>query len=346
MKEEAIGLLKSLIAVPSFSRAEDGTAGVLAHFFAQKGLPVQRLGNNIWVKSANWDADKPTLLLNSHHDTVRPVEGWLRDPFGPAVENGRLYGLGSNDAGASLVSLAAAFLHAQAAADLPWNLIFLASAEEEISGAQGVSLAFPQLGPIHCGIVGEPTGMRMAVAEKGLLVVDAEAKGLAGHAARDEGVNAIYLAMRDIDFLKNYRFERESDLLGPVKATVTQVEAGTQHNVVPDRCRFVVDVRTNECYTNEEVFAILCQQLHSELHARSFRLNSSSIPLSHPLVRRGTALGLPCFGSPTLSDQALLPFPTLKIGPGESARSHSADEFVYLREIEEAIGIYGQLILP
>lgn len=344
MKTEAIYLLQQLIATPSFSREEAATADLLAAFFHQKNIPTERLGNNILARGKHWQADRPTLLLCSHHDTVRPVSGWRRDPFEPVVDDGKLYGLGSNDAGASLVSLAAVFVHFYEAKNLPWNLVFLAAAEEEVSGNQGVAMALPELGQVDVGIVGEPTGMQMAVAEKGLLVVEAEAHGVAGHAARDEGENAIYTALQDIDFLKNYRFEKTSDLLGPVKITVTQIEAGTQHNVVPDRCRFVIDIRTNECYPNEEVFAILQKNLRSELRARSFRLNSSGIPLDHPLVRRGEALGLRSYGSPTLSDAALIPFPTLKIGPGDSARSHTADEFVYIREIEEGIETYLKLI--
>ena len=344
LKSEAIELLKRLIATPSFSREEDRTADLLAAFFQQKNIPAQRLGNNILAKSKHWDEAKPMLLLNSHHDTVKPVKGWQRDPFQPVVEDGKLYGLGSNDAGASLVSLAAVFTHFFDEKTLPWNLIFLGSAEEEISGSQGVALALPELGLIEAGIVGEPTQMQMAIAEKGLMVIDGEAKGKAGHAAREEGVNAIYLALQDIDFLKNFKLEKTSELLGPVKISVTQIEAGTQHNVVPDSCRFVIDIRTNECYSNEEVYEILKKQVKSELRPRSFRLNSSRIDPAHPLVQRGIAMGLNCYGSPTLSDQALMPFQTLKIGPGDSARSHTAEEFIFLKEIDEGIEIYARLI--
>lgn len=344
IKTEAIHLLQQLIATPSFSREEAVTADLLAAFFHQKNIPTERTGNNVWARFKNWQTDRPSLLLCSHHDTVRPVAGWQRDPFQPTVEEGKLYGLGSNDAGASLVSLAAVFAHFYEARNLPWNLIFLGAAEEEVSGNQGVAMVLPQLGQVDVGIVGEPSGMQMAVAEKGLLVVDATAHGKAGHAARDEGENAIYTALQDIEFLKTYQFEKASDLLGLVKMTVTQIGAGTQHNVVPDTCRFVVDIRTNERYSNEEVFAILQNNLRSELRPRSFRLNSSSIPLDHPLVQRGKSLGLHSFGSPTLSDSALMPFPVLKIGPGESERSHTAEEFIYLREIEEGIEIYERLI--
>lgn len=344
LKTEAIELLKKLIATPSFSREEAATADLLTAFFYQKNIPTQRTGNNIWARAKHWQPDRPTLLLCSHHDTVRPVSGWRRNPFEPVVEDGKLYGLGSNDAGASLVSLAAVFAHFYEVKNPPWNLVFLGAAEEEVSGNQGIAMVLPLLGQVDVGIVGEPTGMLMAVAEKGLLVVDAEAKGKAGHAAREEGENAIYLALQDIEFLRNYQFEKVSELLGPVKITVTQIEAGTQHNVVPDTCRFVVDIRTNEHYTNEEVFAILQKKLRSKLQARSFRLNSSRIPTDHPLVQRGKALGLRSFGSPTLSDAALMPFPALKIGPGDSARSHTADEFVRLEEILKGIEIYGKLV--
>lgn len=278
LKTEAIELLKKLIATPSFSREEAATADLLATFFHHKNIPTERMGNNVWARAKHWQHARPTLLLCSHHDTVRPVAGWQRDPFQPTVEEGRLYGLGSNDAGASLVALAEVFAHFYEEKNLPWNLIFLGAAEEEVSGNQGVAMVLPKLGHVDCGIVGEPTGMQMAVAEKGLLVVDATAHGKAGHAARDEGENAIYTALQDIDFLKNYKFEKTSYLLGPVKMTVTQIEAGTQHNVVPDTCRFVVDIRTNEHYTNEEVFAFLQTKLRSKLKARSFRLNSSTIP--------------------------------------------------------------------
>ena len=341
---EAIALLQRLISTPSFSREEAGTAALFEAFFRQKNIPAQRLGNNVWAKSKHWDEAKPTLLLNSHHDTVRPVAGWRRNPFEPGIENGKLYGLGSNDAGGSLVALAAVFVYFFEEKNLPWNLVFAVSAEEEVSGNQGIAMVLPVLGKIDAGIVGEPTEMQMAVAEKGLLVVDAEAKGVAGHAARNEGVNALYLALEDVQRIQNLRFERVSEWLGEVKITVTQIEAGTQHNVVPDRCRFVLDVRTNERYSNAEVLEILQKELCSELRPRSLRLNSSSIDLEHPLVVRGRELGLVCFGSPTLSDQALMPFPTLKIGCGDSARSHTADEFIFLDEIEKGIEVYAHFL--
>ena len=344
LKSEAIELLQALVATPSFSTKEDKTAEILSDFFKQKDITVSTKGNNLWATSKHWQQGRPTLLLNSHHDTVRPVKGWQQDPFEPVVENGKLFGLGSNDAGASLVSLAAVFTYFYEKKDLPYNLIFLASAEEEISGSNGVSWALPELGHIDFGIVGEPTQMQLAVAEKGLMVIDAMATGRAGHAARKEGINAIYIAMQDIHLLQNFHFEKSSNLLGPVKISVTQIEAGTQHNVVPDQCRYVIDVRTNEHYSNEEILATLQAKTTSELTARSLRLNSSGISLDHPLVNAGHALGLSHFGSPTLSDQTLMPFPTLKIGPGDSARSHTADEFIYLKEIEEGMEIYAQLI--
>ncbi len=344
LKQDAIQLLKLLIACPSFSKEEDKTASILADFFQKQGIATQRKGNNIWARNRHWDEQKPTILLNSHHDTVQPVSGWTKNPFEPVVENGKLYGLGSNDAGGSLVALIASFLDFYNKQGLPFNLILAVTAEEEISGKNGIASILESLGKIAVGIIGEPTQMRMAVAEKGLMVVDAVAKGVAGHAARDEGVNAIYRALQDIEWIQNYSFEKQSKLLGEVKLTVTQIEAGRQHNVVPDSCHFVIDVRTNEAYSNREVFEVLQENCKADLKARSFRLNSSKIELTHPLVQRGLSLGLDYFGSPTLSDQALLPFPTLKIGCGKSARSHTADEFIQLSEIEAGMEIYIKLL--
>jgi len=341
---EVIELLKQLIATPSFSREEDKTADLIASFLQQKNIPVQRQSNNLWVKNARFSETKPTILLNSHHDTVKPVQGWTKDPFQPTLEGNTLYGLGSNDAGASLMALLATFLHFYEQENLPYNLFYAATAEEEISGANGIASVKEQFGKIAVGIVGEPTHMHLAVAEKGLLVIDGIAHGKAGHAARNEGENAIYKALQDIQAIQHLQLEKVSELLGPVKMTVTQIEAGTQHNVVPDQCKFVIDVRTNECYSNQDVFDILQQHCQSELQARSFRLNSSGIPLDHPLVQRGLALGRTTFGSPTLSDQALLDFPTLKMGPGDSARSHTPDEYILLSEIEEGVHLYIQLL--
>jgi acetylornithine deacetylase len=343
--DSAIDLLQDLIRIPSFSREESQAAARIARFFAEKNIPYQQHLYNTWAYNRHWQEGKPVLLLNSHIDTVKPAAGWQRDPFHPGVEQGdMLYGLGSNDAGGPLVALIAAFVHLYEHEDLPVNLILAATSEEEISGAQGIAALLPELGSIDFAIVGEPTQMRMAIAEKGLMVIDGEAKGLAGHAAREEGVNALYIALDDIQRIRSLELERVSPLLGKVKISVTQIEAGKQHNVVPDICRFVIDVRTNECYRNEEVWQILQGLTQSELKARSFRLNSSGIALEHPLVQSGIALGLPYFGSPTLSDQALMPFPSLKIGPGDSARSHTADEYIRLSEIRAGIDTYVQLI--
>jgi len=344
IKLDAIQLLKSLISTPSFSKTEDKTAEILVDFFTKKNIPVQRHLNNIWVVTPNPNPEYPTLLLNSHHDTVKPVTGWQRDPFLPSVEKETLYGLGSNDAGASLVSLAAIFLHFYPQKNLPLNFIFLASAEEEISGKNGVEAALPQLGKIDFGIVGEPTEMKMAIAEKGLMVIDGIATGKAGHAARNEGDNAIYHALRDIDYLQNLTFEKISPQLGPTKISVTQINAGTQHNVVPDKCQFVVDVRTTEAYSNTEVFNFINKNTYSTLKARSVRLEPSGISNHHPLVQAGEKLGISTFGSATLSDQALMSFPTLKMGPGNSNRSHTADEFIILSEIENGIDTYNELL--
>ena len=343
MRKRFITLLQDLIATPSFSREEDRTANILEAFFQKEDIPTERKNNNIWAKNKFFTEGGHTVLLNSHHDTVKPVKGWTRDPFGADIEKGRLFGLGSNDAGASLVSLIAAFCHFYDK-QLPFNLILLASAEEEISGKNGVESVLPDLPTPSVAIVGEPTLMQMAIAEKGLMVVDGITKGQAGHAAREEGVNAIYKALKDIEIIRQFDFEKKSDLLGAVKMSVTQIQAGTQHNVVPDECRFVIDIRTNECYSNEEVLAIIQKEVESELVARSFRLNSSKIGLDHPLVLRGLEIGLNYYGSPTLSDQALMPFPTLKIGVGDSARSHTADEFVFVKEIEQGIDTYIKLL--
>lgn len=340
-----IELLQNLIQTPSFSRKEDKTAAIINDFFKNQGVVTHRKGNNIWATSKFWNDANPTILLNSHHDTVKPAKGYTRNPFEPTIENGVLYGLGSNDAGGSLVALIATFIHFYEQKDLPFNLILAATAEEEISGKNGIASILNDLGKIDLGIVGEPTQMRMAIAEKGLMVVDGYAKGKSGHAARAEGINALYIALQDIDWIKNYDWEKTSDVLGKTKSTVTQIAAGTQHNVVPDHCHFVIDVRTNEHYSNEVAFEILQKNTQSELKARSFRLNSSGISLEHPIVKKGLAMGLTYFGSPTLSDQALIHgFPTIKIGCGKSARSHTADEFILISEIEEGINTYVKLL--
>lgn len=344
LTDEAVGLLKQLISIPSVSRDEQLAADCLQTYIEAQGMETCRKGNNVWCLSPGFDVKKPTLLLNSHIDTVKPVSGWLKDPFTPKMENnGKLYGLGSNDAGASLVSLLHVFL-TLCRYNQSYNLIFLASCEEEVSGKGGVESVIPDLPPISFAIVGEPTEMHPAIAEKGLLVIDVVAHGKSGHAARDEGDNAIYKALDDIRWFQHYQFPKVSPTLGPVKMSVTMINAGTQHNVVPDLCIFTVDVRSNECYSNQELFDEIRQNISSEPKARSFRLNSSCTPLDHPLVKRAIDLGRNPFGSPTLSDQALMPFPSMKLGPGKSSRSHTADEFVYVQEIEEAIGLYFQLL--
>lgn len=341
---ESLKVLQSLISTPSFSREEQGTAAVIKEFLDKNGVATSRLHNNIWAFNRHCHERLPTILINSHHDTVKPSDKWTRDPFKPVIEDGKLFGLGSNDAGGALVSLLFTFLHFYHNKDLPFNLIFAATAEEEISGSNGIESILPQIGKIDLGIVGEPTKMQMAVAEKGLMVLDCEAEGKSGHAAREEGENAIYKAMKDIEWFRTCHFPEKSDLLGDVKMSVTQISAGSQHNVVPDSCRFVVDVRTNEKYTNRQVFEFIQKGVSSKVTARSFRLNSSGIPLEHPAVQKGISMGLPWFGSPTLSDQALMNFPTIKIGPGDSARSHTADEFIYLQEIEDGIAVYIELL--
>ena len=340
---EAITLLSSLISIPSLSRDEEKAADFLQNYIEESGIMTGRAGNNIWCISPMFDTRKPTILLNSHIDTVKPVNGWRKHPFTAKLENGKLYGLGSNDAGASVVSLFQVYRYLSAT-EQAYNLIFLASCEEEVSGKDGIESVLPLLPPITLGIVGEPTEMHPAIAEKGLMVLDVKAYGKAGHAARNEGENAIYKALEDIQWFKNHRFEKESPLLGPVKMSVTQVNAGTQHNVVPDLCSFVVDIRSNECYSNEELYQEIVSYVKSEVKARSFRLNSSHIDLEHPLVKRAIQLGRVPFGSPTLSDQALMKFPSIKIGPGKSSRSHTADEYILVSEIEEAIQLYIQLL--
>ena len=340
---DAVELLKALISTPSVSRDETAAADVFAGFIGSYGLPVRRIGNNLLVQE-ELNPAKPTLLLNAHIDTVKPVSTWTRDPFTPTIDGDRLYGLGSNDCGGGLVSLLQVYRMLRGMS-IPYNLVYLASCEEEVSGANGFSLALPELPPIDVAIVGEPTGMQPAIAEKGLMVIDGVAHGKSGHAARDEGVNAIYEALDDLVWLRDYRFRKVSPLLGPTKMTVTVINSGTQHNVVPDECRFVIDVRTNEYYKNEYLFAFLQKQMKKcELKARSFRLSSSRIADDHPLVKRCLQLGMSPFGSPTLSDQALMPFPSLKLGPGQSCRSHSADEYICLSEIAHAIKTYVLLI--
>ena len=342
-----IELLDQLIALPSTSRSEDATADCLEAFLSKEGVAeVNRLKNNVWARSSEWDGQKPTLLLNSHHDTVKPSPAYTRDPYKPSHEYGVIYGLGSNDAGASLVSLVATFLHFYKK-KLPFNLLLALTAEEEVTGVNGSRalipflLSHPELPTTgFMGIVGEPTRMQAAIAERGLVVLDGRAEGKSGHAARNEGVNALYIALDDIDRLRTYQFEHQSALLGPVKVTATQIEAGTQHNVVPAECKFVVDVRTTDVYTNEQVVAILQQLTRSTLTPRSTHIRASVIDRNHPLVRVAESLEVLLFVSPTTSDMTQMPFPTIKMGPGDSARSHTADEWVGEQEILDAIDQY------
>jgi acetylornithine deacetylase len=345
LHNKAIQLLKRLIATPSLSREEDKTAAIIESFLKDHGVKAKRHLNNIWACNQFYDEKKPSILLNSHHDTVKPNKGYTLDPFNPVEKEGKLYGLGSNDAGGSLVSIISVFVHFYAQENLKYNLILGISAEEEISGKNGVEALLKVLPKIDCGIVGEPTLLEMAIAERGLMVLDCEAHGKAGHAARNEGENAIYKAVRDIEWINTNRPERVSEFLGPVKMTVTSIETENKaHNVVPSECKFVVDVRLNELYTHEELLQIIEKNIESTVQIRSDRLRSSMIPLDHPLVKAGLNLGRPYYGSPTSSDKALMPFPALKIGPGDSARSHTADEFIYVEEIKEGIDLYIQLL--
>jgi len=340
---DALDMLKEMISIPSFSREEKDVADFLYQKWLQGGHEVHRKNNNLWLTTADFDPQKPTILMNSHIDTVKPVVGWTKDPFLPEENEDCLFGLGSNDAGASVISLYTAF-GLLSKKEQPYNLVFLASAEEEISGKNGVESVLSALPSISFGIIGEPTDMQPAIAEKGLMVLDCISHGKAGHAARSEGINAISLAIKDIEWFHSYTFPEQSELLGPVKMTVTMIQAGTQHNVIPDTCNFTVDIRTNEFYSNEQLFNEIKKQVQSEVSARSFRLNSSCIEVNHPFVQRAVMLGKKPFGSPTLSDQALMPFPTVKIGPGWSARSHTADEYIRLSEIREAIDTYVRLL--
>lgn len=346
--EEAIALLRHLIAMPSFSREEDATASILYEWLSERGASPQRFKNNVWAMAGEYDPSKPTLMLNSHHDTVRPSASYTRDPFEPTVEDDHLYGLGSNDAGASVVSLATAFLELRRE-KLPFNLLLALTAAEEVMAPDGMRAFLPEMKRlgirIDMALVGEPTGMAPAIAERGLLVLDGVARGVAGHAARNEGVNAIYKAIEAIERLRSFSPERVSDVLGPIKVSVTQIEAGRQHNVVPDECRFVVDVRTTDAYTNETTAEMLAATAGCELVARSTRVHASVIPLEHPLVKAAMELGREPFVSPTTSDMALMhSIPSLKMGPGRSERSHSANEFVLLSEIRSAIPVYISII--
>lgn len=345
LQAEAIQLLKQLIATPSYSKEEADTANIIQQYFTKHNVPTNRVQNNIWATNLHFDQHKPTILLNSHHDTVKPNKGYTLDPFEPMDQEGKLYGLGSNDAGGCLVSLIASFLYFYERTDMPYNFVFVASAEEEISGYNGIELALKSIPKIDFGIVGEPTLLEMAVAERGLMVLDVEATGKAGHAAREEGENALYKILADLEWFRTYSFEKISPLLGAVKMTVTVIETDNkQHNVVPSTCKMVVDVRVNELYSFEEILETISKFVRSKVTPRSLRLRSTGIALDHVLIRAGAAIGKGHYGSVTTSDKALMPFPTLKMGPGDSARSHSADEFIFTQEIETGIITYIQLL--
>lgn len=340
---DAVDLLQKMIAIPSYSKEENKVADLIEDYIIKLGFAVNRKGNNVWVLSNGFSSDKPTILMNSHIDTVKPVSAWTKDPFTPTIEDDILYGLGSNDAGASVTSLLHSFTLLNKKKQ-DYNLVFLASCEEEISGNNGIESVLEIIPHPEFAIVGEPTNMNPAIAEKGLMVIDCVAYGKSGHAARNEGINAIYEAMADIDWFRSYKFPDVSNLLGEVKMTVTLINAGTQHNVVPDECNFVVDVRSNELYSNQRLFEIIDKHTNCEVKPRSFRLNSSNINIENPFVERAVMIGKKPFGSPTLSDQALMTFPSVKMGPGDSARSHTADEYIKLSEIRESIELYVKLL--
>lgn len=340
---DAVELLRKLIATPSVSRDEKAAADLMEQTIRNYGFTTHREANNVWTVCEDYSENKPTILLNAHIDTVKPVSTWTRAPFSPDIEGDTLYGLGSNDCGGGLVSLLQVF-RILSVKPRKYNLIYLASAEEEISGSNGIVRALPLIPKPDVAIVGEPTGMQPAIAEKGLMVLDLIAHGKSGHAARNEGVNAIYEALDDLRWIRDYRFSKVSPLLGPTKMTVTVVNSGTQHNVIPDLLTALIDVRTNEYYRNEDVCEFISKHVKSEIHAHSFRLHSSYIDPNHPLVKRCVELGMTPFGSPTLSDQALMDFQSFKLGPGESSRSHSADEFIKISEINNAIKTYLKLL--
>lgn len=340
----AISTLTELIKIQSFSREEEKASALIQSVLEAHHYPVHRKGNNVYAFSKDYIPERFTLMLNSHLDTVKPTNGWITDPFNPILENDKLTGLGSNDAGGCLVSLLVTFLLSEQL-NLNYNRVFVATAEEEISGSGGMELVVPELGKIDVGIIGEPTQMEMAIAEKGLMVLDCESKGISGHAARTGGVNAITEAIKDIEWFHSYKFPESSPVLGDVKMTVTQIHAGTQHNVIPDTCTFVVDVRTNEKYRNAAAFEIIQKQVKCHIKPRSLRMNSSFIPVEHTLVKAAKSLHIVCFGSPTTSDQSVIStFPTVKMGPGDSNRSHTANEYIYTKEIEDGIAIYLELL--
>lgn len=345
LQQSAIELLKQLISTPSFSKEEDKTADILKTFLEKHGVPAKTVKHNVYARNAHFDDSKPTILLNSHHDTVKPNKNYTLDPFTPVEKDGKLFGLGSNDAGGPLVALIVTFLYFNQQPGLKYNVVLAASAEEEISGKDGIELVLPHLGNIDCAIVGEPTQMQMAVAERGLMVLDCTAQGKAGHAARNEGENSIYKALKDIEWFQRYQFPKVSDLLGPVKMSVTVIETDNKaHNVVPAQCKFVVDTRVNELYTFEDILETIHKHVQCDVVPRSTRLRSTSIAIDHPLIQSGVALGRTYYGSPTTSDKALMPFQALKMGPGDSARSHTADEYIYINEVVEGIELYVQLL--
>jgi acetylornithine deacetylase len=344
LTQEAIALLKALIETPSFSSEEDQTALLIENWFTQNNIPFKRENNNVWAFNKHFDATKPTLLLNSHHDTVNPNQGYTNDPFQAIEKEGKLFGLGSNDAGGCLVSLLATFVHFYSNENLPYNLVMVASAEEESSGKNGLNSVLKHLPELDCAIVGEPTLMQLAIAEKGLLVLDVIVKGTASHAAHQNLDNSIYKAIPVIEWFNSYNFEKISEILGPVKMTVTQINAGKQHNVVPSECHLVVDIRVNDCYSNQEILDTVRANVAAEINPRSMHLNASSIPVSHGLVQAGIALGRTTYGSPTLSDQSVLSCKSLKLGPGETLRSHSANEFIFIHEITEGIQLYIKIL--
>jgi acetylornithine deacetylase len=353
LKHQVVDLLSMLISTPSFSREEDKTADIISSFLDRNDISNQRIKNNVFAFNKHFRSELPTILLNSHHDTVKPNPGYSRDPFAPTIDEGKLYGLGSNDAGGPLVSLLATFLYYYNHENLKYNLCFAATAEEEISGLNGMDLFIQEIRAIHplgdhpddCAIIGEPTKMQMAVAEKGLVVLDAVSIGKAGHAAREEGDNAIYKALQDIQWIQSFTFDKVSDFLGPVKMSVTSISTENKaHNVVPDSCNFIIDVRVNECYTLEEVVEIIQKNIKSTVKPRSIRIKSSLIKDEHKLVQSGLHLGKSTYGSPTTSDKALVGMPALKMGPGDSARSHTADEYIYIQEIHQGIEDYISLI--
>lgn len=343
LSDKAINLLKQLISIQSYSGEEDNTADLIEDYLNKHGFHPQRKKNNVWAWASYKDENKPTLLLNSHHDTVKAALKWNYDPFTPTIENEKLFGLGSNDAGGPLVCLLHTFLHLGKTYQ-NYNLVFLASAEEETSGKQGVPIVLEELGDINLGVVGEPTSMRMAIAERGLIVLDCIAHGKSSHAARGEGENALYKAMKDIEWFRSYEFKKISEILGKINMTVTQIGAGSQHNVVPDECRFVVDVRPNEYYSNQEIVEEIRKHVQSEVTPRSLNLCASGIDEKHPVVQKGKQLGVEIYGSQTMSDQVHMPFDCIKMGPGDTHRSHTADEFIYLKEIEEGIELYIKLL--